>query len=182
MSLFSRFDETILPNPAKGTCQWILGHPLFVSWLEKAKTALLWLTGPPGYGKTMLSFFLAKQLDSFSKPRPSSNLCVFFCDDKISNQKNANNILIGLIFQLVRRHKSLGRHIRRVYEMHGQNIVQSFTALWTIFRDMATDPRSSPTIFIIDAHDECEEDTHRSLLSSSKTLIQDQELTTVGRE
>ncbi|KAJ9161562.1 Ankyrin repeat domain-containing protein 50 [Coniochaeta hoffmannii] len=130
----------------------------------------------------MLSFFLAKRLGSSQKPRPSSDVCVFFCDDKISNQKNANNVLIGLIFQLVRRHKSLVRHISKVYDMHGQNTVQSFTALWTIFRDIATDPKSNHTIIIIDALDECEEDTRRSLLGSIKTLIHDQELTAAGRE
>lgn len=177
MSLFSKFDvsdyQMRIPPPAKGTCQWILGHPRFVSWLEKAENALLWLTGHPGCGKTILSFFLAKQLSTPSSPgsRSSKNVCVYFCDDKIGKQKDANNILIGLIFQLVRRHQSLARHVRKVYQMHGHNIVRSFTALWTLFKDMATDPRSGPTIIIIDALDECREDTRRALLNAIKLFI-----------
>ncbi|EAQ91929.1 hypothetical protein CHGG_00164 [Chaetomium globosum CBS 148.51] len=170
-----------IPTPAKGTCQWILGHPLFVSWLEKAENALLWLTGHPGCGKTILSFFLAKQLETPRESRtPPGNVCIYFCDDKISKQKVANNILIGLIFQLVRRHRSLARHVRKVYQMHGQNIVRSFTALWGLFRDIATDPRSGPTIIIIDALDECEEDTRRSLLKAIKGFIQDLERPNAG--
>jgi len=162
--------------PAKGTCQWILGHPLFVSWRKKAENALLWLTGYPGCGKTILSFFLAKQLETPPESRtPPANVCIYFCDDKINKQKVANNILIGLIFQLVRRHKSLARHVRKVYQMHGQNIVRSFTALWGLFKDIATDPRYGPTIIIIDALDECEEDTRRSLLKAIKGFIQDLE-------
>ncbi|KAH6649379.1 hypothetical protein F5144DRAFT_634706 [Chaetomium tenue] len=180
MSLFSRFDvsdyQMRIPTPAKGTCQWILGHPLFVSWLEKAENALLWLTGHPGCGKTILSFFLAKQLETPRESRTApGNVCIYFCDDKISKQKVAHNILIGLIFQLVRRHRSLARHVRKVYQMHGQNIVRSFTALWGLFKDIATDPKSGATIIIIDALDECEEDTRRSLLKAIKGFIQELE-------
>ncbi|KAH6849841.1 hypothetical protein B0I37DRAFT_370018 [Chaetomium sp. MPI-CAGE-AT-0009] len=176
MSIFSRFDvsdyEMRVPTPAKGTCQWILGHELFVSWLQKAGNALLWLTGHPGCGKTILSFFLAKQLEAAPESQTPGNVCIYFCDDKISKQRVANNILIGLIFQLVRRHRSLARHVRKVYQMHGQNIVRSFTALWGLFKDIATDPRSRPVTVVIDALDECEEDTRRSLLKAIKAFVQ----------
>jgi ankyrin repeat protein/energy-coupling factor transporter ATP-binding protein EcfA2 len=161
-----------IPTPAKGTCQWILGHPLFVSWLEGAENALLWLTGHPGCGKTTLSYFLAKQLETSPKSRARSSVCIYFCDDKISKQNVANNILIGLIFQLIQRHRSLARHVRKVYQMHGQNIVRSFTALWGLFKDIVTDPKSGPTIVIIDALDECEKDSRRSLLQAIKGFIQ----------
>lgn len=161
-----------IPTPAKDTCQWILGHPLFVSWLEGPEHSLLWLTGYPGCGKTILSSFLAQQLETPQESRTPGNVCIYFCDDKISKQNVANNILIGLIFQLVQRRRSLARHVRKVYQMHGQNIVRSFAALWGVFKDIATDPELGPTIIIIDALDECEADTRRLLLKAIKGFIQ----------
>jgi len=177
MRLFGNFDvsdyKTMLPTPVRGTCQWILGHPLYISWLEKAENALLWLTGPTGCGKTILSLFLAKQLEDTPMPNKQSrhtNVCVFFCDDKVREQKDGKNILTGMIFQLVRHRRSLIRHANRVYEMQGQNLVRSFTALWTIFVNIATDPASGPTYIIIDALDECEEATRQSLLQSIRAF------------
>ncbi len=85
--------------------------------------------GVQGCGKSTLSLFLAKQLEEPLMPRRLSNVCIFFCDDKISGQKDAKNILTGLIFQLILRHRSLVRHASKAYEMQGQNIVRSFTAL-----------------------------------------------------
>ena len=186
MRSFGDFDvsdyQTILPAPAKGTCQWILGHPLFVSWLEKAENALLWLTGPPGCGKTVMSLFLAKRLEEPPMPQRPSNVCIFFCDDKISEQRDAKNILIGIIFQLIRHNRSLVRHASKAYEIQGPAIFRSFTALWAIFVKIATDPRTGPTYIIIDALDECEKVTRQSLLHSIRTFLQAPIRSLVGRQ
>jgi len=162
----------ILPTPAKGTCQWILTHPSFVSWLENSESALLWLTGHPGCGKTTLSLFIAKHLEEARSPRSRSNVCVFFCDDRISKQKDATSILNGLIFQIVGRHRSLIRYAKRVFEIQGQNMFRSFTSLWDILVKTATDPKSGTTYIIIDALDECEKPTRDSLLDSIRVFSQ----------
>ena len=46
---------------ADGTCEWIIDHPLYYSWLQ-SHSQLLWISGGPGKGKTMLSIFLAEHL------------------------------------------------------------------------------------------------------------------------
>lgn len=175
MTLFSRFDvsdyQSRLPAPAEGTCRWILGHRLFVSWLERADNALLWLTGHSGCGKTILSFFLAKQLEKSPAPGPPNSVYIYFCDDKISKQKYANNILISLIFQLICRHQSLALHVRRSYQIYGANLTENRTALWTLFKTITTDPKSGPTIIIIDALDECEQNNRCWLLNAIKTFV-----------
>ncbi|KAI0912872.1 hypothetical protein F4823DRAFT_139771 [Ustulina deusta] len=101
-----------LPKPIEATCQWIRTHPLFVSWFGKAENALLWLTGPPGCGKTMLSYSVARQLEETSQ-----NVLIYLCGDKISMQKDAKAVLIGLTSQLVHRHRVMVRHIRKVFEV-----------------------------------------------------------------
>lgn len=71
MKLFNPFDmadyRRRLPIPIEGTCQWILKHPLFMSWFEGFGNALLWLTGHPACGKTMISYSLARQVEASQK-------------------------------------------------------------------------------------------------------------------
>lgn len=31
----------VLPKPVKGTCQWVLGHPSFVTWRDRGENSLL---------------------------------------------------------------------------------------------------------------------------------------------
>lgn len=179
MRLFGDFDvsdyRAMLSKPARGTCQWILSHPVFISWRETAGNALLWLTGHPGCGKTVLSLYLAKQLEMDLDPRPSSNVCIFFCDDKVTKQRDAKNALMALILQLVHRHPSLVRYARQAYEMLGQSILRSFTALWNIFMKITRDPRYGPTYVIIDGLDECEMNSRLSLVESIRNAIQNPE-------
>ncbi|KAK4209931.1 ankyrin repeat protein [Rhypophila decipiens] len=179
LSLFSKFDpsnyKAMLPSPAEGTCSWILTNKTFVSWLDKAESALLWLAGHSGCGKTTLSLFLAKQLDNDRSTGSASSVCIFFCDDKVNNQKVANNILIGLIYQLLCRNNGLARHVKASYDTHGADLINSCEALWSLFRTIAADPRSGSVIIIIDALDECENKTRRWLLKEIKDFIRSED-------
>jgi len=170
-----------LPKPARGTCQWILSHPVFVSWLETAGSALLWLTGHPGCGKTVLSLYLAKQLETDLISLSSSNVCIFFCDDKVTKQRDAKNVLMGLILQLIHRHPSLLRYVSRAYEMQGQSILRSFAALWNIFIKIIRDPKYGPTYVIIDGLDECEMNSRFLLVESIRNALQNPESGVIGK-
>ncbi|KAJ3568871.1 hypothetical protein NPX13_g6271 [Xylaria arbuscula] len=163
-----------LPKPIQGTCQWIRAHSLFASWLKKAGNALLWLTGYPGCGKTMLSYSLAKQLEETSQ-----NVLIYFCDNKISTQRDSKAVLIGLIAQLIDRHHKMARHIRRVFEIQNTSMLHSFSALWSIFERITQDLESSSLYIIIDGLDECEGSSWHDLLSSIHELV-DASTTTTG--
>ncbi|KAI1283408.1 ankyrin repeat-containing domain protein [Xylaria sp. FL0933] len=165
--LFNLIDyKRRLPKPIEGTCQWIRVHSSFVSWYEKAENALLWLTGYPGCGKTMLSYSVARQLEEASQ-----NVLIYFCDNKICMQKDAKAVLIGLIGQIVHRHRAMVRHIRRVFEVQGTSMLHSFSALWSIFERILKDWKSGTLYVIIDALDECEVSSCHDLLGSIYELI-----------
>ncbi|ESU16249.1 hypothetical protein FGSG_09640 [Fusarium graminearum PH-1] len=139
------------PKPVPGTCQWIRSHSLFVSWLEAGTNALLWLTGHPGCGKTMLSYSLAQYFDDARNK--SRNVLIYLCQNK-NKQTDARAVLIGLILQIADRHRSLVRYIRSAFEKEGSSIIQSFASLWRIFVRIAKDPKSGPLYVIVDALDE----------------------------
>lgn len=161
-----------LPKPAKGTFRWILSHPLFASWRDATKSALLWLTGHAGCGKTILSSFLMNQLEQTRVDSKRYSICIYFCDDNINKQKDGRAVLLGLIFQILSTHRSLVRHAKKAFELQGSNLVNSFAALWNVFQSIVTDPRAGSVYIIIDALDECEPTTRRELLSSIRDMIQ----------
>ncbi|KAI8628879.1 hypothetical protein F5Y19DRAFT_99967 [Xylariaceae sp. FL1651] len=51
-----------LGRRTEGTCEWILEHPKFGSWLSSSTSNLLWLHGRPARGKSVLSSFLVSNL------------------------------------------------------------------------------------------------------------------------
>ncbi|KAL6415608.1 hypothetical protein AUP68_02173 [Ilyonectria robusta] len=177
MKLFNTFDvaeyKGLLPKPIPGSCQWIRDHPFFVSWLEKTESALLWLTGHPGCGKTMLSFSLAQYFEEVRAASTPQTVLIYFCDDKVSRQKDAKAIIISLIFQIIQRHRSMIRHVRRVFELQGPSMIESFSSLWSIFLKIAKDPKLGSLYIILDALDECENVTRRQLLESVSEMLVD---------
>jgi len=176
MELFSRFDiadyRNALPEPVAGTCRWILAHPKFSSWLDQTTNALLWLTGHSGCGKTVLSSFLAKHLEDAQPTHSKTVVCAYFCDDKISVQRDALSILKSLIYQIVRRHRSLVRHVKKVFEIQGPSLSQSFDSLWNIFLAVASDAKSGSVYIIIDAIDECGEASRGYFLKAIRHFLQ----------
>ncbi|CAM1505855.1 Fc.00g114920.m01.CDS01 [Cosmosporella sp. VM-42] len=172
MALLGAFNvadhKRCLPRPAEGTLQWILSHPFFVSWAEGPDNSILWLTGHPGCGKTTLSLFLSQYLEESSLRR---EVYTYFCDGKANTQKDAQKILLGLIFQIVCQHRTLIRHIKTVYELYGSSMVHSFSALWAIFVNVLRDPKPGPLYIIIDALDECEPVSCQHLVDSIHKLV-----------
>ncbi|KAK7438303.1 ankyrin repeat protein [Colletotrichum acutatum] len=174
MTLLSVFDlaeyKLLLPKPTEGTCQWILRHSSFASWISKTESHILWLTGHPGCGKTTISFFIAQHFEtSFGPSAPY--VYVYFCDDKVKRQRDGKSILIGLIYQILCRRRSMIRHVKKVFDQQGTSMVQSFSALWGIFEDILNDPKSGSVFIIVDALDECEDDTCRQFLDSVHALV-----------
>lgn len=172
ITLLNDFDVThcdeSIPQPILGTCQWIREHQTFVSWLENGSNALIWLTGHPGCGKSIISSALAKYFNEVDE-RPQTVLLSLPRNG--NKQTDAKIVLRNLIFQMIGRHRSLISHVRKVYELHGQSMVQSFNHLWAVFLRLLQDPKSGLVYVILDALDEYEPDSCRQLLESISDML-----------
>lgn len=170
ITLFNVFDvddyKRRLPRRVEGTCAWIRTHPRFISWVERAKSTLLWLTGHSGCGKTILSHAVAQHLEETTR-----EVLIYFCDNKVNTQKDAKAILIGLIFQLVHRHRAMVRHIQREFDACGTSMLRSFSVLWTVFTNIINDLKTNTVYIVIDALDECEGSSCHDLLGAIQDLI-----------
>lgn len=163
--------KSSLPSRIEGTCQWILSNSQFREWSLQQDTCLLWISGYPGSGKTILSAYLLDQLDAAESPNLRTAVCYFFCDEKIETQRDGTTILRSLIHQLLVRCRPLIKHVKRAYDIQGPQLDRNFSALWRIFLAIASDRRIRPISVIIDAIDECEDTTRNRLLTEIITLI-----------
>ncbi|KIL85433.1 nacht and wd40 domain protein [Fusarium avenaceum] len=149
---------------------WILDPkqcPAFASWKDGKHSLpscrLLWISGQPGTGKTMLMITIIRDLENENKNSSSSRtLSYFFCQKKEKGLANGRVMLRSLIWMLLKQQPGLMRHLRKKIKESGQDLYNdsnAFTALSDVFLDMLKDPILSPVYFIVDAIDECDMET-----------------------
>jgi ankyrin repeat domain-containing protein 50 len=146
------YKQRIAPR-VDGTCTWFLKNAKFVDWLKTDTSSLIWVSGDPGCGKTVLSSFL---IDKVKQLIPSATVCFFFCDDKIDSQKDATALLRGILHQLLDDRRILINHAMSHFETKKEKIADELSVLWEIWMACCADPKSGNIVCIIDALDECE--------------------------
>jgi ankyrin repeat protein len=148
-----------------GTCKWFLKHAQYTDWLDPYHSRLLWVSGDPGCGKSVLSKFLIESLQTTSSTSLESGcLLYFFCDDKIEAQRPAISILQALVHQLLVQKPELILNLRSHIHRKGLQAGKELHTLWEIFLQCCNDPVSKNVFVVIDALDECEEKGRNVLL------------------
>jgi len=164
--------KSSLPHRVEGTCQWILSNSKYREWNLQKETCLLWISGYPGTGKTILSTYILECLSAGDhSPSLRTTLCYFFCDEKIGTQRDGMAILRSLIHQLLLYRRLLIKYVKSAYDFHGPQLEQNFNELWRIFVAIASDKRTGPVSVIVDAIDECEEATRERFLQQVGQLM-----------
>jgi len=154
-----------LPQRVEGTCQWVLSNTKYHDWNFHNGACLLWISGYPGSGKTILSVYILEYLGAGEhSPSLRTKICYFFCDEKIDTQRDGSSILRSLIHQLLMQRKSLVKYVKAAYDIQGPHFDRNFNELWRLFMAIASDERVGPISVIIDAIDECEEITRERFL------------------
>lgn len=155
-----------------GTCTWIKGHEVYKSWLS-SDAQLLWLSGSPGKGKTMISIYIAEELERSVKYSQNTVLLHYFCDNRDERRNTATAILRGLIFQLLQTRPHLFTHILPSYRIQKERLflASSFQSLWRIFEAMLRDPVLDKTYCVLDGLDECEKGSLSMILDKFKELF-----------
>ncbi|KAJ9654853.1 hypothetical protein H2201_008927 [Coniosporium apollinis] len=155
-----------------GTCEWIRNNEIYDSWLH-SRSQLLWLSGGPGKGKTMLSIFLAEELEQIASRSQDVIFIQYFCDNKDEKRNTAVAIVRGLIYQLLKLHPKLINHILPTFQIQKENLFadSSFRALWTCFESMVRDPSLGVVYCVVDGLDECNATSLEVLLKRLRALF-----------
>ncbi len=140
-----------------GTCEWIKSNEIYRLWL-RSRSQLLWISGGPGKGKTMLSIFLMEELERITKESPDAVLLEYFCDNKDDRRNTADGIIRGLLFQLLILRPKLFHHILPVFKIQKESLftASSFESLWRIFESLVRDPLVGNIYCVVDGLDECD--------------------------
>ncbi|KAK4071768.1 uncharacterized protein Triagg1_6006 [Trichoderma aggressivum f. europaeum] len=154
-----------------GTCEWIRDNLLYRSWSTcsqpSSDTPLLWITGGPGKGKTMLSIFLIEELEALARQEASVTLLFYLCSSNDADRNTAVAILNGLLFQLINQHRGLAKHASYYLKPNrAGSSLTSFDTLWRIFERIVGDPALQTIQCILDGLDECERESAGWLLTA----------------
>ena len=128
-------------------------------------SCLLWLSGGPGAGKTMLSIFLVEELRT--RLPKNTILLQYFCKNEDDKRNTAVAVLRGLIFQLLRYQPLLYGYILPTFALQGESLFAdaSFDSLWRIFETMTCDPILGTIYCVLDGLDECHKESLKVLLN-----------------
>ncbi|KAI5836997.1 hypothetical protein DFP73DRAFT_601596 [Morchella snyderi] len=158
-----------------GTGSWLFKNDAFVRWSGSEKNLILWLRADAGFGKTILACTI---VDSFGYQSGSDDHVVayFYCNYKEPDRRDAASILRTLVKQFCVKkgdHK-VPTLIDELYEArekrghaNGPLSPEENTELIINLSE-----RYQSTTLIVDALDECDIGTRKSLFSSLHKIVQ----------
>jgi NACHT domain len=159
-SYFKRDLQPTLPiERVEGTCRWFLDTSQYQKWQEDGGSAILWITGDAGCGKTTLTSFITEVLRTETTrgdttgPRPE--IMAFFCAKDLSDQNDGQSIVCGLLTSILTSRKNVIRQVKTKFAPVQLEFRRSLESLWNVLM-FALDFASCDCYYIIiDALDEC---------------------------
>ncbi|KIW70057.1 hypothetical protein PV04_02368 [Phialophora macrospora] len=160
---------------SEGTCIWITEHPTYRSWQDPAcQSPLLWISGGPGKGKTMMSVFLTEEREQLAAQRNGSTQQViyFFCDNKDNRRNKASCIIRGLILQILVSHPDSITHLLPDFKIQRSGLFEenSFDSLCRVFENITRNTDVDFVSCVLDGIDELEDSALNTLLPKLRDL------------
>ncbi|KAH6902858.1 ankyrin repeat-containing domain protein [Coprinopsis sp. MPI-PUGE-AT-0042] len=150
------------------TLKWLLEGSMFQWWLE-TKGAVLWGTGMPGTGKTILASVVIQ--DSEDHAQVSSDICVGFVYCRYTEPLKVRDILAALVRQLLERYSHLLPVVEPLYAKHSlQRTNPTQSELVNVIREICKRFTKKTARFFIDGLDEALYDEQFDLLNTLKSV------------
>lgn len=121
-----------------GTCNWIHSHPAYAKWeardFNHRKAKILWVSGPAGFGKTVLSASLIRHLETVLK----SPLVHCFSSGHGKSLNDLDGVVRTWITQLVRENKAI---LELTYKLLRRRNTRraSREEIWTLLREAVSE-------------------------------------------
>jgi ankyrin repeat protein len=133
-----------------GTANWILERDVFKAWMAtgSSHSKILWIHGPPGFGKTVLA---ASTLQYLQTERPSS-VAYFFCVSENEAKREPYSILISWNAQLIEQNDEAVKKASEIINVEEQHAITR-SEQWKLFRNLCQKIKNCT--FVIDGFDEC---------------------------
>jgi hypothetical protein len=169
----ARLNEIV--TPSNNTCTWLLHNTKFVDWLNQG--GVLWIKGKPGSGKsTLMDFALRHIKEHFSS---TAIIAAFFIHGRGSPlQRNSLGLFRSLLHQILSQNYESLAELRLIFEAKKATQGEVGKAWnWSVkeLGDFMTTCLSRsclarPVCILVDALDECGEDTAIELIDYFQRL------------
>ncbi|KAH6876317.1 hypothetical protein B0T10DRAFT_197799, partial [Thelonectria olida] len=150
-----RYDDSI-QRRLDGTCNWILERPEFLHWASSdfpdSKPKILWINGPPGYGKTVLCARVIEHLKATTETDPTP-LAYFFFSSDFESREDPLAAIRSWMCQAAAQDQGVFDLIRQKWDQ-AEDQVASRTDVVNLFREIFLRP-SLRCILVLDGLDEC---------------------------
>ncbi|KAK6340516.1 hypothetical protein TWF696_008842 [Orbilia brochopaga] len=157
----------------EGILQWLSPTEAYSEWTTSEKASVLWVSGPPGCGKSVLSAYISELLSKNAASR--SIVCRFFCNGRIKERHDPIVMLRSIIYQIVVRRRRLLQLVRKARSLQGPQLFQQLSGLWELLLDILKTEKQIPIVVVIDAIDECDEATQLMLVNRITKFTQSAE-------
>jgi ankyrin repeat protein/energy-coupling factor transporter ATP-binding protein EcfA2 len=87
-----------VPDASQGTCNWILEHDAYKSWLETPSQQFLWITGKAGSGKSTMMKYMVEH----HRLQQASSQVVAHYFFRFGTYQSTTSLLSSLLYQLLR--------------------------------------------------------------------------------
>ena len=128
---------------------------------------MLWLSGNPGCGKSVMSCFLISHFQTDL----NQAVVYFLCDNKDETLKTDQVVLRSILHQLFSLKPVLIRYAMPSYKQMRENMFHSTGTMWKILRAATRDREFGSVFCIIDGLDECDSESQKSLLRNLSQLF-----------
>ncbi|KAF3942014.1 hypothetical protein ABW19_dt0208144 [Dactylella cylindrospora] len=159
--------EQLRRNPPRkeGTCRWFLQNEKYHQWLDSDESNMLWVTADAGCGKSVLAKSLIEGEIQSTEYRTT---CHFFFKNDNPDHRKAPDALCALLYQLFAAKQDLLENALPRLQAGDSRLSESIEDLWDILEVAASHPNSGQIICVLDALDECEEESRYKLIALLK--------------
>ena len=167
----------LLPN----TGQWLFDSQPFVDWGQSSVSSILWLHGIPGSGKTRLISRTIDVMRNESTPN-TSPVAFFYCARSTAEPERGKpvEVLGAIIKQLCSSDpdESIRNSVATEYAARIRKADYDYSRIRKLSVEDCTRlilelTKDSPATIIVDALDECDEETRYELLEALDKIIAD---------
>ncbi|KAK5093560.1 hypothetical protein LTS08_008884 [Lithohypha guttulata] len=136
-----------------GTCDWVVAHPNFQTWMRSGRDCVLWCPGKPGTGKTIFTSFA---IDFVNEHTRNSNAAIVsvYCDYNDPRTYSEVGLLSSIARQLVEQMKSIPTAVTDFCEKQTGRRRAANSAEW-VDLIKTIHPLFDNTFLFVDALDEC---------------------------